>query len=1444
MDEQLKNKCSELLTSITNNAEEYILPPNSVGGSNIILAGGIGQRGLETANTLIADPKRVAGRLHLKVGGGGGGGGAGIRSTRHVYQGVGMGDSGLLDGGFGGVVPITVATSGTSELQEFLEQVPVGGMSGGEVGKGKFGGVPKTQVRKAAKLGTIMMSQRQYRDGTVLTIDELDKGLLSLAERKLVPRNADFTPAFFMGTPPLISTSAQLHNNPNHTLLHGIRSLQEASKVAYTAQKCTEGPNGGHSLKLDPEVAINSLSVHSGFAQGTRLKPKKKVPPHIERLMVADREKRGNCLQSAGMALLSSRAPNQQQSFRETERLLADQLDDAAVGGEEQTVLAIADNEANTEDEAAKNSPRSVFATTNINSIIEGNTNETTNENSKGINRTFFTSLPDLEDEEDEEPIEQQQQPSVQQQQQEDAQGLVQTQAVIDKNLQHFKGDDQKQSPSRPADPNKSVPQQQDEPYNFQYMPSIPGVARELTFQFDIVTGGFEYASLELSTFRRALSVKRLWGAAVDLLKRLENVFKRMKIIKAIVSAFRFCQIVLYAHTTAVTNDILLSCVNHQLRSAVTKSLVETVGTVKGLSVSDDNVDSLALVSASQYASYLGYSRHTAATKLGAWWRMTIARKLFQKYQKRTRAVYAVQEQWKAHMRHQATKKVIARIRERRRNMFALLMQNMKKEWTIQRYSPRLEIHVLSSSDLDQRRRDVTYCWAEEQCDQIFRAYRVAGMTPVNGGFGEIDIVIVTSTPLNPDLQEYMNKILSHRGVENVEARVQYVHCSLFDHPQTNMLKTSISTISALLSSTRTLKLLKQIAGGRVAYVIPLRPSILDAELCALLGIPLMGPNPLEKENFDSISAQKRAIEATGLPAPPFVPHIRDRNELFEALAQMLLDHGDLYRSWVIKLEDDINGRGTCVVEFGPMLPAAEQAVMTVMASASQTGGQGLNNVGGMKAVFGEDRRPLLSMIPNLLSELRNKYLTGQWSRENAISALRTHAANASSQTARFPRGQNSFGGGSWLGFLEEIERVGCCIEAAPAGRILSASRLHMFVEPDRSILYLGSNESLGHDYLSPTVSIYPASLTHIQPFIKGSRAICNSLSTLGVLGHVTVDFVLFEESVVAPIQIRDSGIDGTIANNESLELIGSSESEIDQEDGEPIVPDGADASSSIELQNEDSQVATSKLNQDVNAATAKQLKTIAVRRQVGLDGIEYEIHTIAWIIGVELGLGEDSSAIAALNVLAQVEPTIEGSLVVTESAIHMQQQALTQAGRVTANLPATRCAVVAHSVHVPCAKKMSVNEIFQKSKRSGCSFDLLNNVGVAFLNIHRGASSASVLAVHVNFENALKKMSSFLTFLLSPVTEKSTKAGMKASMVTKPFDLQEGETPPFRTIAYVQDAVRTALKKRAMDAKIDAFKLARNSRLAAQENDAEQLPRQPDTAPEDVEEPLGFISA
>ena len=235
------------------------------------------------------------------------------------------------------------------------------------------------------------------------------------------------------------------------------------------------------------------------------------------------------------------------------------------------------------------------------------------------------------------------------------------------------------------------------------------------------------------------------------------------------------------------------------------------------------------------------------------------------------------------------------------------MQKNFMKRWEIIKNRPHFEIHInsISINSPNAKYLNTTFDhFIERENNQLNRI--------VNLFDSNVEIIYISPHELNQDIIIYYTSIMETFGVEKPGERFHVMIPDAYkDYP------THFSVGELLLLSPKTIRNIKKKLEKekKEAYIVPGSVSKTEVELSILLGVPILMGDLFQTETIFTKSGSKLVFEANEVQVPVSAWDIKTEFEFYASLSHLIASF-EQYNIWVIKLDNERNGRGIAYVQL------------------------------------------------------------------------------------------------------------------------------------------------------------------------------------------------------------------------------------------------------------------------------------------------------------------------------------------------------------------------------------------------------------------------------------------------------------------------------------------------------------------------------------------------
>ncbi|XP_051953537.1 IQ motif-containing protein H-like [Xyrauchen texanus] len=342
-----------------------------------------------------------------------------------------------------------------------------------------------------------------------------------------------------------------------------------------------------------------------------------------------------------------------------------------------------------------------------------------------------------------------------------------------------------------------------------------------------------------------------------------------------------------------------------------------------------------------------------------------------------------------------------------------------------------------------------------------------------------VEVIYVSPVSLGEDVLQYYTNLLGlQAAIELGDASAAQNQCAkrftiLMPEALEFFSRQNMCLASLLKYSPRTLKRIKNLIKGKLAYMISGITHVDDLAVADELEVPLLGTEPAVAQLYGTKSGGKRIFSSAGVNMPPGKWDVYTLKQLHEGLAQLMTEHMEVQR-WLFKIDGEIGGRGTAYCD-----------VCHLRCHRWAQEEFNRHRPGLWRMSLAQVNAPVMVKI---LEEV--PYLLASYARPVNMSCYPT-----------------------WASFLENFLREGGVIEAYPPSDSVTCLTVDLLVEPGGEVRMLSCGDQLrGPSSLEVVGCTMPQ--TSICPDVLHS--ICTRVGQAcqkrSIMGHLSLDLVTFLE--------------------------------------------------------------------------------------------------------------------------------------------------------------------------------------------------------------------------------------------------------------------------------------------------------------------------------------------
>lgn len=293
---------------------------------------------------------------------------------------------------------------------------------------------------------------------------------------------------------------------------------------------------------------------------------------------------------------------------------------------------------------------------------------------------------------------------------------------------------------------------------------------------------------------------------------------------------------------------------------------------------------------------------------------------------------------------------------------------------------------------------------------------------------------------------------------------------------------------SALLYSPKCQKKIKALIKGRPAYIVPGVASWQEKRLSETLLIPLLAPSPQSLTEYTTKSGAKTAFMESEVNVPIGAHDIYDTETFMLAFTKLMSGNLSVDR-WLVKLDADYEHFSWAFLDVEKL-----ESVLELRKEKEKM--EQMN-----------DQNPQSWLHPDIQMLARTKILkelSGTIAKNIVICAPHIY--------------QN------WDKYLLYLGRYGGVIEAEPKN-VRGYPSVNMFIEPTGDISIHSTHDLMpekGRYQL--LAALFPSTTVPTRALEGASMSVAKNLYKKGVIGHVTINFVVFKD--MGKKQLRMWGLD------------------------------------------------------------------------------------------------------------------------------------------------------------------------------------------------------------------------------------------------------------------------------------------------------------------------------
>ncbi|KAF0983733.1 hypothetical protein FDP41_007648 [Naegleria fowleri] len=433
-----------------------------------------------------------------------------------------------------------------------------------------------------------------------------------------------------------------------------------------------------------------------------------------------------------------------------------------------------------------------------------------------------------------------------------------------------------------------------------------------------------------------------------------------------------------------------------------------------------------------------------AATAIQRVWRGYSQRNKFKELKRQHHMASIIQRWWFLRTRLFRTKERIQKLLYDEEFKWKSKMEEFKKNWDTIKKAKRTIVHINSLS-YDESVRKTFPKFKSHQNSQLFRLLDL--LDP------NVDIIFIASYHIDSDALSYVVKLLEYYGVEEPMKRVKFVTPENSDKFQENL---SLSTL--VYYSQRTLKHIKTLVMGKVAFIVPGHIGKDDLRLAIKLQLPILGPDPLNSTIYGTKSGSKRIFSQADVNTPIGIYDIYEEEDLISNLTKKILEYPNFNR-WLIKIDTEMSGRGLAYLETSSVHAVKEK----------------------------RKNEPLFT------DRVRTKIL-------EELSEYMPERINLVSKYV-YPK---------WMDFITSLKNSGGGVIEAVPNKIIGSPTVNLYIEPNGEIQILSVQEQLLSPQYCAQGCAFPQYSAPYEALREASLSVGHVCYSKKIMGYLSIDYVIF----------------------------------------------------------------------------------------------------------------------------------------------------------------------------------------------------------------------------------------------------------------------------------------------------------------------------------------------